>query len=147
MSYIYFTRRGFVKIAHPHLFHYKTNLEAICEYDETKGIYLSPEEMSCLEKGQKGAILGWKSNSFVFGMVLLSLMSQSHLNEVYDYSSCYIDRTKVNQLLRNSKQIYPQRLVNLVEKLIEERPEERLTFRALLNKISNSVDAHNEVDL
>lgn len=36
--------------------------------------------MYCLEKGQRDAIMGWKSNSYVFGMVLLSLMSQSHLN-------------------------------------------------------------------
>lgn len=80
MSYIYFTRKGTVKVAHPNLFRYKTNLEQICEYDESKGIYLSPEEMYCLEKGQKGAILGWKSNYFVFGMVILSLMSHTHLN-------------------------------------------------------------------
>lgn len=74
--------------------------------------------MYCLEKGQKNAILGWKSNYYVFGMVLLSLMSQNHLNEVYDYSACYIDRVKVDQLLRNCKETYPEKLVNLVEKLI-----------------------------
>ena len=48
MCYIYFSRDGLVMLAHPDLFKYKTNLQNICENDEDKGIYLSPEEMQYL---------------------------------------------------------------------------------------------------
>jgi hypothetical protein len=31
--------------------------------------------MVCLENGEKNAVLGWKSNCFVFGMMVLALMA------------------------------------------------------------------------
>ena len=80
MSYIYFSKDGFVKLAHPDLFNYRSNLANICENDEEKGVYLSPEEMKCLERGDKDAHNGWKSNIFVLGMVFLSLMAREHLD-------------------------------------------------------------------
>lgn len=103
MKYIYFNKNGLVKIAHPKLFKYRTNLAILCENDEEKGLYLSPEEIVCLERGDKDAILGWKSNCYAFGMIVLSLMNLQYIDEVYDYSACYIDTKRITQLLKNSK--------------------------------------------
>ena len=33
MQYIYFSKSGVVKVAHPDMFRYKSNLENICEND------------------------------------------------------------------------------------------------------------------
>lgn len=49
-------------------------------------------------------------------------MVGQHLNEVFDYSGCYIDRVKIDQMLRNCRQSYPDKLVKIVEKMLEERP-------------------------
>jgi hypothetical protein len=43
MSYIYFCRIGSeIKVAHPKMFNYLTNLETISKNKNFKGIYLSP---------------------------------------------------------------------------------------------------------
>ena len=106
MSHIYFSKDGIVKVAHPQLFNYQTNLALLCENDESEGLYLSPEEMKCLERGDKDAILGWKSNSFVFGMVLISLMRLRPLKHIYDYSSCEINKKRLEESISHCKDDY-----------------------------------------
>jgi hypothetical protein len=56
-----------------------------------KHIYLSPEELSAFERNDQRFRGGWISNSFSFGMVMLSLMAMKHLDYVYNYQSCEID--------------------------------------------------------
>ena len=62
--------------------------------------------MLCLQRGDKDAVLGWKSNSYVFGIVLLSLMRMKNMSDVYDFYSCEIDRKKIEKVLINCKDDY-----------------------------------------
>ena len=51
MTYIYFCQYGKeIKVAHPKMFNYRTNLETISKNSHERGIYLSPEELALLEK-------------------------------------------------------------------------------------------------
>ena len=144
MSHIYFTRDGMVKVAHPHLFRYRSNLEIMCESDDERGIYLSPEEMTCLERGDKDAILGWKSNAYSFGMIFLSMMRMKENNDIYDFSTCEIDRHRIHELLAQCKEDYSEKLVNIVEKLLLDKPEDRLSLRSVLNKLSYKIESMNQ---
>ena len=48
-------------------------------------------------------VLGWKSNSYVYGMIFLSLMAQQYLDDIYDYSACYIDVKKLLEIVKNCR--------------------------------------------
>ena len=104
--------------------------------------------MLCLEKGDKDAILGYKSNSYVFGMVILSLMRMQHNSDIYDFSACEIDRYKVDEVLVSCKDDYSERLVSIVEKMLVNRPEDRMTLRSVLTKLSYKHDnANQQIDI
>jgi hypothetical protein len=50
MKHIYFCNEGEeLKLAHPKLFNYRSNIEEIYEDYTKKSIYLSPEEVKALE--------------------------------------------------------------------------------------------------
>lgn len=80
-------------------------------------------------------------------MVFLSLMAQEHLDEIYDYSACTLDQYKIQQIIKNCKEYYSERLVNIVERLIVERPEDRLTLRSVLNKLSYKLEVDNKIEM
>jgi hypothetical protein len=96
MKYIYMCGRGKeIKLAHPKLFNYRPNLDLLIEDYSVKNIYLSPEEIDCLERNDSNYEGGWFSNAFAFGMTILSLMTMSHLNEIYNYRACEINFARI----------------------------------------------------
>ena len=50
-------------------------------------------------------------------------------------------------MISHCKDDYSERLVNIIEKMVIERLEDRLTLRSALNKLSYKQDARNKVDL
>jgi len=97
MKYIYMCGRGKeIKLAHPKLFNYRANLDVLVEDYSTKNIYLSPEEMEYLERNDCAFDGGWSSNAFTFGMIILSMMTMNHLNDLYNYRACEINFDKMN---------------------------------------------------
>lgn len=139
MKHIYFCDDGAeIKLAHPKLFNYKSNLQILSEDYSIKNIYLSPQEIYALEISDYHYECGWASNSFSFGMNILSLMTMKHLNDVYNYKSCEINFKKINQLVTLCNNKYSYHLINIVQELLREKEGQRLIFRYLYNKIDNN---------
>lgn len=67
-------------------------------------------------------------------------MSQQYLDEIYDYAACYIDTKKISEILKNCRDIYSDKLVSIIEKLLAIRPEDRLTLRSVLNKLAYKME-------
>lgn len=148
MKHIYFCDDGAeIRLAHPRLFNYRSNLEVLYEDYSSRNIYLSPEEVYALEIADHGYECGWASNAFSFGMIVLSLMTMKHLNDLYNYQSCEINHKKIAELVGVCNNRYSYHLVTIVQDMLRPQEAQRLTFRNLYNKIENNQPANNAVEL
>lgn len=107
-------------------------------------MYLAPEELEYLEKGDKDMNCGWRANCFVFGLLILGLMNMQHVNELFDFSACIFSFTKMEELISYARNFYSERLINITKSLLREKPEQRLTFRGLLNRMNERHELENK---
>lgn len=56
---------------------------------------------------------GWLANSFSLGMIALSLMTMKHMNEMYDYRTCEIDYSKVDQTIKAASSTFSPRTIKI----------------------------------
>lgn len=132
-----------VKLAHPKLFNYRSNLAELCNDYSLKGIYLAPEELESLERADDTATHGLLANSFTVGVVMLALIMMKHQNDLYDYRGYRIDYTKLKETLALATPQYSRRFVNIIAKLLERKTADRLSIKEALNSLEDTVAIDN----
>lgn len=80
-------------------------------------------------------------------MIILSLMTMKHLNDLYNYRSCEIDFRRIAELINVCNNRYSFHLIGIVKELLREKEAQRLTFRNLYNRIESGQSGNNPVEL
>ncbi len=147
MKNVYLVNRGKqIKLAHPAIFNYKPNLEEVYHNKIEKGTYLSPEEMQAFYRGEEQLDNShYDSNVYRLGIIILALMNMRHMNHLFDYNSCQINEKALEEILRNSKNTYSERLVNIVAGTLKK--SDRLSLRNLHRKLEERETLSKNIDV
>lgn len=71
-------------------------------------------------------------------MIILSLMTMKHLNELYNYQSCEINFPRIAELVTVCNNRFSYHLINILQEMLAPHENQRLTFRNLHNRLDSS---------
>lgn len=88
----------------------------------------------------------WRSDVFSFGMCMLSLMSSTHLDSVYDYKRNIMYFERIEEAFKIARQRYSTRILSIVESMLKDI-NNRVTFEHLAQKLVSTSGRPIEVTM
>ncbi|KRX07582.1 Protein kinase-like domain [Pseudocohnilembus persalinus] len=129
------------KIADPALFNNQPFYSQIYfdrEYS-TSGLYLSPNELLALRKGEEHPIHNKeKTDVFMLGMIMLQIASLSNVDSCYDYIHGTLFLDKIQQKLEVVKAKYHDSLFFIIQEMLIEKEIDRPNLDILLEKLNRN---------